>query len=161
MEVFQKAIDTVFSLSQIAKSSGEVPIAAVVIKGDEIIAKAENRIIRDHNPGAHAEALAIQMACKKIGHERLYDCDLIVNLEPCTMCTGMAILARLRKIYYFTNEPKTPAARKILASKGYNHYPQLILLKEYQSAAQKELQFFFQEHRKAHVNRTDNLKENQ
>lgn len=92
-----------------AYSKEEVPVGAVIVKDNKIIARAHNLKETNLNAVSHAEILAIQKACKKLGSWRLTDCDMYVTLEPCTMCTGALINARIRKLYIGTNDPKTGA----------------------------------------------------
>ncbi len=84
----------------------EVPVGAVVVRGDKIIAKAHNQRERKNVATHHAELLAIEKACKKLNSWRLDDCDLYVTLEPCIMCAGAIINARIKKVYYGAKEPK-------------------------------------------------------
>lgn len=92
-----------------AYSKEEVPVGAVIVKDNKIIARAHNLKETKKNAVSHAEILAIEKACKKLGCWRLTDCDMYVTLEPCTMCTGALINARIRKLYIGTNDPKTGA----------------------------------------------------
>lgn len=78
----------------------EIPIGAVIVYHDRIIAKAHNRREQKQDGTAHAEILAIRQACKKLGSWRLEDCELYVTLEPCAMCAGAIIQSRIRKVYY-------------------------------------------------------------
>ena len=89
-----------------AGEMGEVPVGAVLVRNSEILAIAGNRTIIDHDPTAHAEVLAIREAAKKIGSERLIDCDLHVTLEPCAMCAGAISFARIRRLYYGAADEK-------------------------------------------------------
>ncbi len=86
--------------AQIAASKGEVPVGAVVVVNDEIIAKRHNQRESDHDPTAHAEILALQDASKVIGDWRLTDATLFVTLEPCPMCAGAAWASRIGKVVY-------------------------------------------------------------
>jgi tRNA(adenine34) deaminase len=96
------------ALAEEAGDAGEIPVGAVLINQEgEILATSQNRKQRDQNPIAHAEMLAIQTACQKIGHWRLNECTLYVTLEPCPMCTGAIIQARLGLLVYGTPDPKT------------------------------------------------------
>lgn len=88
----------------------EVPVGAVVVRNDEIIARAHNQPISGCNPVAHAEILALQAAAKTISNYRLTDCDLYITLEPCTMCAGAIIHSRVRRVIYGAPEPKAGAA---------------------------------------------------
>ncbi|UNM06345.1 MAG: nucleoside deaminase [Holosporaceae bacterium] len=83
-----------------AFEQGEVPVGAVVVRNNEIIARASNKIITLKDPTAHAEVIAIREAAKSLGNERLIDCDLYVTLEPCAMCAGAISLARVRSVVF-------------------------------------------------------------
>jgi len=89
-----------------AAAAGEVPVGCVVVRGGELLAQAGNRTLRDRDPTAHAEVLAIRAAAAKIGSERLIDCDLYVTLEPCTMCSSAISFARIRRLYFGAGDPK-------------------------------------------------------
>ena len=93
-------------LAQKAADSGEVPIGAVVARGPEVIAEAHNEPRRSHDPTAHAEILAIRRAAEALGQERLAQCDLYVTLEPCGMCAGAIVHARIARLYYAASDPK-------------------------------------------------------
>ncbi len=87
--------------AKIAAKKGEVPIAAVIVhKSGEIIAQAHNQIEKNNNPIAHAEIIAIQKAAQKKNAWRLNECDLYVTLEPCNMCAGAILNARIRRLYF-------------------------------------------------------------
>lgn len=87
----------------------EVPVGAVIVKDGKIIAKAHNLKESKNSSVCHAEILAINKACKKLGAWRLTDCDMYVTLEPCPMCTGALINSRIRKLYIGTRDEKTGA----------------------------------------------------
>ena len=91
-----------------AAARGEVPVGAVVVEGEraEIISACGNRVVERHDPTAHAEVLAIREAAEKLGNERLINCDLYVTLEPCPMCAHAVALARIRRLYFGTSDPK-------------------------------------------------------
>lgn len=89
-----------------AAATDEVPIGAVVVWNGEVIAKAHNRTEEYYDPTAHAEMLAIQEACEKLGAPRIPDCDLYVTLEPCPMCATAISFARIRRLYYGAPDPK-------------------------------------------------------
>jgi tRNA(adenine34) deaminase len=97
-----------------AAEAGEVPIGAVAVIGDEIVARAQNRVLRDVDPTAHAEMVALRTAAQAIGNYRLIDCELYVTLEPCAMCAGAMIHARLRRLVYGAADPKAGAAGSVL-----------------------------------------------
>ncbi len=92
--------------AQLAFQAGEVPVGAVVVRGGEVLARAHNRVERDHDPTAHAETLAIRAAARLLGTPRLVDCDLYVSLEPCAMCAQAVSLARMRRLYFAAYDPK-------------------------------------------------------
>ena len=86
--------------AQIAASLGEIPVGAVVVKDGQVIGRGYNRREIDSSATAHAEVLAIEDACKQLGTWRLTDCELYVTLEPCPMCAGAIINARIRRVIY-------------------------------------------------------------
>ena len=89
-----------------AAEAGEVPVGCVIARGSEILSQAGNRTLRDRDPTAHAEVLALRQAAKKLDSERLIDCDLYVTLEPCTMCASAISFARIRRLYFGASDPK-------------------------------------------------------
>ncbi len=101
-------MDAAFAEAEAAQAAGEVPIGAVVVEAGTgaIVARAGNRTIRDRDPTAHAELLAIRAAAAARGNERLGDLDLYVTLEPCAMCAGAISFARIRRLYYAAPDPK-------------------------------------------------------
>jgi tRNA(adenine34) deaminase len=102
-----------------AAAAGEVPIGAVVVIGDDIVARGQNRVLRDVDPTAHAEMVAMRAVARAIGNYRLVDCVLYVTLEPCAMCAGGMIHARLGRLVYGAADPKAGAAGSVL--KVLNH----------------------------------------
>lgn len=93
-------------LAREAEGLGEVPVGALVVLGDEIIGSGFNRTNSDSDPTAHAEVVAIREAAAHLGHWRLLDCTLYVTLEPCAMCAGAIVLARIPRVVYGANDPK-------------------------------------------------------
>lgn len=89
-----------------AASEGEVPIGAVIVKGGRVIAAAHNQPRLTCDPTAHAEVLAIRAAAAALGQDRLEGCDLWVSLEPCAMCAGAIVHARIARVYYAASDPK-------------------------------------------------------
>ena len=89
-----------------AADAGEVPVGCVIARDGEMIARAGNRTLRDRDPTAHAEVLALRAAAAKLGSERLTGCDLYVTLEPCTMCAAAISFARIRRLYFGAGDPK-------------------------------------------------------
>lgn len=105
----------------------EVPVGAIIVRNNEIIAKAHNLKETKNNTICHAEILAIQKASKKIEAWRLEDCELYVTLEPCTMCAGAIINARIKKVIIGTKDPKTGACGSVLnlfEDYKFNHKPE-------------------------------------
>jgi tRNA(adenine34) deaminase len=105
-----------------AAEAGEVPIGAVVVREGAIVARGQNRVLRELDPTAHAEIVALRAAAAAIGNYRLTGCTLYVTLEPCAMCAGAMIHARLDRLVYAAADPKAGAAGSVLAV--LNH-PQL------------------------------------
>ena len=101
-------MDKALGLARDAASCGEVPVGAVIVHGGtgEVLAETHNLVMTDKDPTAHAELLAIRVAAKKRGSERLVDCDLYVTLEPCPMCAQAISFARIRRVYYGADDPK-------------------------------------------------------
>ncbi len=115
-------------LAQTAESEDEVPVGAVVVKDGEIIGRGWNRNIGLHDPSAHAEIMAMRSAGKTLRNYRLPDCSLYVTLEPCSMCAGAMIHARLARLVYGADDPKTGAAGgkfDLLANPAHNHQVQV------------------------------------
>ena len=100
--------------AQRALQAGEVPIGAVVVCDGKIVGRGHNRNIIDHDPTAHAEILALREAGAAIGNHRLGDCDLFVTIEPCAMCAGAMIHARLKRVVYGAADPKAGAAGSVM-----------------------------------------------
>ncbi|MDR0930744.1 MAG: nucleoside deaminase [Clostridiales bacterium] len=96
----KKFFDEAITQANIAAKKGEIPIGCVIVKDGKIVAKAYNRRERTNDATAHAEVLAIKKACKRLKNWRLTGCDIYVTLEPCMMCMGAIVNARIRKIYY-------------------------------------------------------------
>lgn len=99
-------MDRAIALAEKAAALGEVPVGAVVTRGGEVIAEAHNAPRETHDPTAHAEILAIRRAAMVLGNERLSACELWVTLEPCAMCAGAIVHARIGKLYYAASDPK-------------------------------------------------------
>jgi tRNA(adenine34) deaminase len=108
--------------AHLAGEAGEVPIGAVVVRDGGIVARGQNRVLRDVDPTAHAEVVALRAAANAIGNYRLNGCTLYVTLEPCSMCAGAMIHARLDRLVFAAADPKAGAAGSVLAV--LNH-PQL------------------------------------
>ena len=114
--------------AKLALDMGEVPIGAVIQKNGEIIGRGHNLTESSKDPTAHAEILAIKDAAKKLGGWRLLGCTLYVTTEPCSMCAGAIVLARLAKVVIGTRDPKAGACGTVLDVTGnpkLNHHPQV------------------------------------
>jgi tRNA(adenine34) deaminase len=108
--------------ARLAAEAGEVPIGAVVVREGAIVARGQNRVLRDLDPTAHAEIVALRAAAAVLANYRLTGCALYVTLEPCAMCAGAMIHARLDRLVYAAADPKAGAAGSVLSV--LNH-PQL------------------------------------
>ena len=97
-----------------AQDGGEVPIGAVVVRDGEIIGRGQNSVITAHDPTAHAEILALREAAKHVGNYRLSECEMYATLEPCAMCAGALVHARVAKLVYASTDPKAGAAGSVL-----------------------------------------------
>ena len=100
--------------ARLAAAAGEVPIGAVAILNGNVIARGQNRVLRDVDPAAHAEIVAMRAAAYATGNYRLLDCELYVTLEPCAMCAGAMVHARLKRLIYGASDPKAGAVESVL-----------------------------------------------
>jgi tRNA(adenine34) deaminase len=105
-----------------ARSAGEVPIGAVVVCRGKIVGRGCNRVIQDSDPTAHAEIVALRQAANALRNYRLGDCELFVTIEPCAMCAGALVHARLKSVVYGTDDPKAGAVHSVV---GVLNHPQL------------------------------------
>jgi tRNA(adenine34) deaminase len=104
--------------------AGEVPIGAVLVRGEEVLGRGGNRTIRNCDPTAHAEIVALREAARAIGNYRLLDTTLYVTIEPCAMCAGAIVQARVARVVYGADDPKGGAVRtcfEVLNSSRLNH----------------------------------------
>jgi tRNA(adenine34) deaminase len=135
--------------AQLGSEAGEVPIGAVVVHDGKIVARGQNRALRDVDPTAHAEIVALRAAARAVGNYRLNGCALYVTLEPCAMCAGAMIHARLDRLVFAAADPKAGAAGSVLAVINHprlNHQMQIeqgILAEE----SAELLRSFFRERR--------------
>lgn len=128
-----------------AQEAGEVPVGCVIVRDNAVIARAGNRTLRDRDPTAHAELLAIREASAALGSERLTGCDLYVTLEPCTMCAAAISLARIRRLYYGAEDPKGGAVEngvRFFAAATCHHRPETYGGIRAQDAAKLLREFF-------------------
>lgn len=102
------------SQARLAELSGEVPVGAIVVCNGAILARGSNRVIVDSDPTAHAEVVALRAAGRALGNYRLENCDLYTTLEPCAMCAGAILHARIRRLVYAARDPKAGACGSVL-----------------------------------------------
>jgi len=115
-------------LARLAQNAGEVPVGAVVVRDGEIIGRGFNAPISRHDPSAHAEMMALRDAAQNIGNYRLVGCELFVTLEPCLMCAGAIMHARITRLVYGASDPKTGACGSVLdafAERRLNHHAEV------------------------------------
>ncbi|HUE51218.1 MAG TPA: tRNA adenosine(34) deaminase TadA [Terriglobales bacterium] len=115
-------IEEALRAAQRALDAGEVPVGAVVVCDGKIVARGWNRTLTDSDPTAHAEIVALREAGAAVGNHRLGDCALFATIEPCAMCAGAMIHARLKRMVYGADDPKAGAVRSVV--QVLNH-PQL------------------------------------
>jgi tRNA(adenine34) deaminase len=108
--------------AQRALEAGEVPVGAVVVCGGEIVGRGWNRNITDSDPTAHAEVVALREAGAAVGNHRLAECDLFATIEPCPMCAGALVHARVHRLIYGADDPKAGAVQSVMQ---VLNYPQL------------------------------------
>src|SRR6478672_11855274 len=121
-------MDDALAEARSAEVAGEVPVGAVIVREGAVIARAGNRTLRDRDPTAHCEMLAIRQAAAALASERLTDCDLYVTLEPCTMCAAAISFARIRRLYYAAADAKGGAVEngvRFFASPTCHHRPEV------------------------------------
>jgi tRNA(adenine34) deaminase len=140
------------ALAQHAAAAGEVPVGAVVVKGGEIIGRGFNHPISGHDPTAHAEIAAMRDAAARVGNYRLGGCELYVTLEPCAMCAGAMMHARIARVVYGAADPKTGACGSVVdlfSEARLNHHAQVMagvlagdaaaMLRQFFSARRRQL----------------------
>ena len=118
-------MEEALKLAKEAARDGEVPVGCVIVRGDEIVGRGRNRREKDKTALAHAEIEAISQACSTLGGWRLWECTLYVTLEPCPMCAGAIINARIPRVVYGASDAKCGAVRSVcgLFSMEFNHHP--------------------------------------
>ena len=116
------------ALAQQAAAAGEVPVGAVVVKDNEIIGRGYNQPILRRDPSAHAEVMALRDAAQHLGNYRLLGCELFVTLEPCCMCVGAIMHARIARVVFGAADPKTGACGSVInlfAETRLNHHAEV------------------------------------
>ena len=117
-----------FDEAAAAAQRGEVPVGAAILREGRVLARAGNRTLELKDPTAHAEMLALRLACAAIGSERLIGCDLYVTLEPCPMCAAAISFSRMRRLYFGAADPKGGAVEngvRLYASASCHHAPEV------------------------------------
>ena len=137
--------------AEAAARAGEVPVGAVLVRGDEVIAKGFNHPIGAHDPSAHAEMAALRAAAQALQNYRMPGCELFVTLEPCLMCAGAIMHARIARVVYGARDPKTGACGSVVdafANAQLNHHTTVLggVLEDECGAALKS---FFADRRRA------------
>lgn len=141
----------VLNLAARAGAAGDVPIGAAIVRDGKIIARGENLVQRKQNPTLHAEIVAINRACKKLGTKFLDNCDIYVSLEPCAMCATAISFARIRNIYFAARDDKgggITANARVFDNDKHLWHPNIIQMPEYAAESAELLCKFFAERRK-------------
>lgn len=129
-----------------AKNHDDVPIGAVIVRDGKIIARGENQVQMRRNPTLHAEIVAINRACKKLGTKFLDDCDIYVTLEPCAMCATAISFARIRTIFFAASDPKgggITANARVFDSDKHLWKPKTVQMPEFAERSAQMLREFF------------------
>lgn len=124
-ETFMRAA---LALAEEAGRAGEVPVGAVIVRDGVIVGRGSNRPVAEHDPAAHAEIIALRDAGGAIGNYRLAGCSLFVTVEPCVMCAGAIMHARIERVVYGARDPKTGACGSIVdlfADRRINHHTEV------------------------------------
>ncbi|MCL2747303.1 MAG: nucleoside deaminase [Oscillospiraceae bacterium] len=154
-------MERAMALAEQAAAMGEVPVGCVVAQGDIVVGSGHNRREIDRQATAHAEILAIGEACRSLRGWRLCGCDLFVTLEPCPMCAGAILNARIDRVFFAVRDPKAGAllSRIDLFAWGFNHRPEIVggLMAERSSAL---LTQFFSSRRASRGPEKDNFSNN-
>lgn len=120
-------MEQALALAREAAAAGEVPVGCVIVRGEEIVGRGKNHREAGKTALGHAELEAISDACRNLGGWRLWDCTLYVTLEPCPMCAGAIVNARIPRVVYGAKDPKGGACGSVcnLFEMGFNHHPQM------------------------------------
>jgi tRNA(adenine34) deaminase len=121
-------MEIAFAEARAAREAGEVPVGCAIVRNGAVLGRAGNRTLRDKDPTAHAEMLAIRAAAAALGSERLVDCDLYVTLEPCAMCAAAIAFARIRRLYFGAADPKGGAVEhgvRFFSAPSCHHRPEV------------------------------------
>ena len=140
----------VLNLARHAGKNGDVPIGAAIVRDGKIIARGENLVQRKQNPTLHAEIVAINRACKKLGTKFLDDCDIYISLEPCAMCATAISFARIRNICFAATDEKgggITANARVFENDKHLWHPNIIQMPEYADESAELLRKFFADRR--------------
>ena len=120
-------MEEALTLAREAAAEGEVPVGCVIVRGDDIVGRGRNRREQGKNALSHAELEASDQACRNLGGWRLWECTLYVTLEPCPMCAGAIINARIPRVVYGARDAKAGSCGSVcnLFDMAYNHHPQV------------------------------------
>ena len=138
------ALSIAYAEAEMAFNENEVPVGAVIVHKNEVIARDHNRIVQQSNALRHAELSVIERASLLIKNERLTECHLVTTLEPCMMCSGAVILSRVASVHFLSEEERAPGLRSLLALPDINHKPQLYRHRSDEWDAASLLRRFFQ-----------------
>ena len=118
-------MEMALDLAKAAAQAGEVPVGCVITLGDQVVGQGRNRREAGRNALCHAEIEAIDQACRRLGGWRLWQCTLYVTLEPCPMCAGAIVNARIPRVVFGSRDPKAGACGSVcnLFTMGFNHHP--------------------------------------
>ena len=141
----EQYMDEALALAREAAAEGEVPVGCVIVRGDRVVGRGRNRRERSKTALGHGEIEAIADACRNLGGWRLWDCTLYVTLEPCPMCAGAIINARIPRVVYGASDKKCGACGSVcdMFAMGFNHHPAMEKGVREEACAQL-LQEFFQ-----------------
>jgi tRNA(adenine34) deaminase len=114
-------LEAALCAAQRALEAGEVPVGAIVVCEGKVIAEGWNRNIKDSDPTAHAEIIALRQAGAVVGNHRLGDCELFATIEPCAMCAGALVHARIKRLVYGADDPKAGAVHSVLQVLNHPH----------------------------------------
>ncbi len=135
--------------ARLSAEAGEVPVGAIVVRDGQVVGRGQNRNLHDSDPAAHAEIIALREAGARLGNHRLGGCSLYVTLEPCAMCAGAMVHARVARLVYGATDPKAGAAGSVM---GVINHPKLNHAMEVTAGVMAEecselLKMFFKERR--------------
>jgi tRNA(adenine34) deaminase len=129
METDTQFVQEALVEARAAAEAGEIPIGAVLVHNGKILVRSNNRTIRDNDPTAHAEIVALREAARRLGNHRLADTTLYVTIEPCSMCAGAIVQARVPRLVYGAEDPKGGAVHscfEILSNPRLNHQVEVV-----------------------------------